>query len=398
MFLQIHFLTSHHASLLNRDDAGLAKRITFGGATRLRVSSQCQKKHWRDALMQELEDLPFGIRSRRVFQKVAEEAARQGLSEQRATELTRLLAEQVMTHGKGRQKGSVFDDPEQLELGQPVLFGYPEVRYLASIVVDAAKAEDPQKAIAESLKEAEKKKNLQALVRQAGWGQPACGVEGALFGRFVTSDILSRVDAPVHVAHAFTVHALDTELDYFTVVDDLSEEREETGAAHVNETELGAGIFYGYLVVDVPLLVSNFTGCKREEWRAHCDEPAIRRVLQALLKIVAQVSPGAKLGSTAPYAWAEFVMLEASKAQPRSLANAFLRPVRLHPSSDPMQEAIERLAEQLNSLQAIYGETDEKRWVATNRQWPREQDAKLPLKQAVDAALDTVLGAEGGRS
>jgi CRISPR system Cascade subunit CasC len=47
MFLQIHYLTSYHASLLNRDDAGLAKRITFGGVPRLRISSQSQKRHWR---------------------------------------------------------------------------------------------------------------------------------------------------------------------------------------------------------------------------------------------------------------------------------------------------------------------------------------------------------------
>ena len=37
MFLQIHFLTSYHATLLNRDDVGLAKRISFGGQQRLRV-------------------------------------------------------------------------------------------------------------------------------------------------------------------------------------------------------------------------------------------------------------------------------------------------------------------------------------------------------------------------
>jgi len=46
-FLQIHTLTSYPASLLNRDDVGFAKRIPFGGATRLRISSQCLKRHWR---------------------------------------------------------------------------------------------------------------------------------------------------------------------------------------------------------------------------------------------------------------------------------------------------------------------------------------------------------------
>ncbi len=46
-FLQIHTLTSWSSALLNRDDAGFAKRMPFGGAVRTRVSSQCLKRHWR---------------------------------------------------------------------------------------------------------------------------------------------------------------------------------------------------------------------------------------------------------------------------------------------------------------------------------------------------------------
>src|SRR5690606_31992195 len=140
-----------------------------------------------------------------------------------------------------------------------------------------------------------------------GISDPAAGFEGALFGRFVTSDILARVDAPVHVAHAFTTHELNTEVDFFTVVDDLAAD-DETGAAHANDMELGAGIFYGYVAVDVPLLVSNLTGCSREEWRRQ-DAHDSRSALTALVQAIAQVTPGAKLGSTAPYARAEFVML-----------------------------------------------------------------------------------------
>ena len=48
-FLQIHTLSSFPAALLNRDDAGLAKRLPYGGAVRTRVSSQCLKRHWRKA-------------------------------------------------------------------------------------------------------------------------------------------------------------------------------------------------------------------------------------------------------------------------------------------------------------------------------------------------------------
>src|SRR5262249_27977986 len=46
-FVQIHSLTSYPAALLNPDDAGLAKRMPYGGASRIRISSQCLKRHWR---------------------------------------------------------------------------------------------------------------------------------------------------------------------------------------------------------------------------------------------------------------------------------------------------------------------------------------------------------------
>ena len=39
-FIQISTLTTYPASLLNRDDSGLSKRIPFGGVSRTRVSSQ----------------------------------------------------------------------------------------------------------------------------------------------------------------------------------------------------------------------------------------------------------------------------------------------------------------------------------------------------------------------
>jgi CRISPR system Cascade subunit CasC len=47
--VQIHSLHSYPAALLNRDEAGLAKRVPFGGVERIRVSSQCLKRHWRMA-------------------------------------------------------------------------------------------------------------------------------------------------------------------------------------------------------------------------------------------------------------------------------------------------------------------------------------------------------------
>ena len=66
-FLQIHTLHNYPAALLNRDDAGLAKRLPYGDAIRTRISSQCLKRHWRvadDAFALKNLDVPMAVRSR----------------------------------------------------------------------------------------------------------------------------------------------------------------------------------------------------------------------------------------------------------------------------------------------------------------------------------------------
>ena len=214
-----------------------------------------------------------------------------------------------------------------------------------------------------------------------------------MFGRFVTSDILARTDAAVHVAHAFTVHPLSTEVDYFTVVDDLKEADEDAGAAHAGDMELGAGLFYGYVVVDVPLLVSNLCGCDPMQWK---DQPAealqdAREVLERLVQAIATVSPGAKLGSTAPYARAELVLLETGAAQPRTLANAYLQ--ALKPKNNPLQQAVDALGQHLGALDAMYGR-DEQRFVASTQDTASLKDIpRAPMKNSVQAALDGLFGA-----
>lgn len=385
MFLQIHFLTSYHASLLNRDDAGLAKRISFGGTPRLRVSSQCQKRHWREWLMLRT-DLPSGVRSRNVFSRALKQRlAESGMSPETAHELLFYLANGIFK--AAGQKDAV--DKNTLEMKQPVLFGRPEVEYMFRLVSEAAKKGDVSAAKAyldDVLKNA--KQNFAALVKGAGLQDPAAGFEGALFGRFVTSDVLARYDAPVHVAHAFTTHALDTEVDFFTVVDDLLKD-EETGAAHANDMELGAGIFYGYVAVDVPLLVSNLTGCDREDWRDR-DPEAARSILNLLIHAIAEVSPGSKLGATAPYARAECVLLEVGQYQPRSLANAFLRPVRMgEKDAHPMAQSVEAMDKYLRALEQMYGPSADTRAVATLHPWAGS-DESVPLQQAIDHALAAI--------
>ena len=371
MFLQIHTLVSYPASLLNRDDAGLAKRIPFGNATRLRISSQCLKRHWRDSLQETLPDIPDGLRTRHFFTRIVlPRVMAADIPEDSARTLTENLANAVITGGM-----------KELDMSQPVLFGAREADYFVTLIQSAVtdQPDKPLDALKKRLSDKFEKENMKAMSKSA------TGLTGALFGRFVTSDLLARVDAPVHVAHAMTVHAANTEMDYFTVVDDLSRD-DETGAAHANQAELGAGVFYGYVVIDLPLFISNLTGCGETAWKNQ-DSQLPRRVLNSLIRIITSKSPGAKLGSTAPYSRAETVLLEVGREQPRTLANAFLDAMVLR--GHVMREATVRMGAYLKRIDVMYGATSDIRTMATIHE---DVDFGI-LQSSLDAAINSAFEA-----
>ena len=341
-FVQIHTLVSYPAALLNRDDAGFAKRLPYGGTSRIRVSSQCLKRHWRKAddewALDRLQ-APMAERSRMAVELAVMpevKGAAPGLAEAIRVSLVRSL------YGKDAAAAG-GDSRKEARNRQALLLGHVEIRYLQALAQQAAETgsvKDAEALLAARFSKGEGKANLKALTE--GAALPA-GLEGALFGRMVTSDPEANTEAAVHVAHAFTVHAEESESDYFTVVDDLTREAGEAGTAGIFETELTSGLFYGYVVVDVPGLVGNLGG----------DRDLAAEVVEHLLHLVATVSPGAKRGSTAPYAYADLMLVETGTRQPRSLAGAFRRAVP--GEGDVLAGALDAMAGHLTRLDAAYG-------------------------------------------
>ena len=358
-FLQIHTLHSYPAALLNRDDTGLAKRMPFGNAVRTRISSQCLKRHWRVAedefALSTIPGAADAIRSRNAIEREVIQPLRD--KQEFSDELLDAVQEQFNI--------AVYGPSGTSQSGrQPLLLGLPEVEYLrekARIICDA-NAEDAKaateaaKLLFTSARKNEERDNFAYFRRQTTL--PG-GLVGALFGRMVTSDRGANIDAAVHVAHAFTVHAEESESDYFSVVDDLQGDDEDAGDAHIGDMELTAGLFYGYVVVDVPGLVSNLEGCDAKAWQTS-DRGLAGKVVEHLIHLIATVSPGAKLGSTAPYAYADLMLVEAGSCQPRSLANAFRNPAK-----PQIEDAMHRLSAHLDKLEACYGTAEARRVMST---------------------------------
>src|SRR5690606_18297250 len=251
-FLQIHTLHSYTAALLNRDDSGQAKRLDYGGTSRTRISSQCLKRHWRTAendphALQHLAGYVDSFRSRElVTEKVIAP-----LKGHYPDDVVAALepAFQKLVYGDKADKGK--------KSRQTLLLGQPELDWLAARAEEIAASANDAKAAEKAVADWAKDKNFKAMSENTAL--PG-GLTAALFGRMVTSDPAANIEAPVHVAHAFTVHAAEAENDYFTAVDDLKRDDDDSGADTIQETEITCGLFYGYVVIDLPGLIANCGG------------------------------------------------------------------------------------------------------------------------------------------
>ncbi|MDE2850452.1 MAG: type I-E CRISPR-associated protein Cas7/Cse4/CasC [Acidobacteriota bacterium] len=341
-FLQIHTLHGYSAVLLNRDDSGLAKRILYGDAIRTRVSSQCLKRHWRTAdsphALQQINGAVASVRSRetvsrRVIQPLREAGYDAGVIDTISTCFQKAVY--------GKKRGD--------ESRQPLLLGEPEIEYLAAEALKIAQEHGTDaEAAAKAAEGWQKDSKANMKVMRENCSIPG-GIAAALFGRMVTADVEANIDAAVHVAHAFTVHREESESDYFTVVDDLQGAADDTGADYIGETELTSGLFYGYVVLDRNGLVRNLGG----------DAEMAGEVAERLVRLIATVTPGAKLGPTAPYGYASWMVVEAGDRQPRSLAEAYREPCK-----PDRFVAAETAGQFLKKIDALYETGETRRFIS----------------------------------
>ena len=247
-----------------------------------------------------------------------------------------------------------------------------EIAFLTEIATELVQhdATATARAVETYFKDKEKKANLKALAMGAG-------LDAAIFGRMVTSDLMARTDAAVHVAHSFTVHAEETEPDYFSALDDLVAAEGELGSGHINTSELTSGLFYTYVVVDLRQLVSNLSN----------DRALAADMLQRLVHLIATVSPGAKRGATAPYACAELVLAEAGQQQPRTLANAFMNPV---PKQGAKEHAAAAIGDYLGRYDTMYGTHEGRRMATMIEPVPDHTGERATLDAVAQWAADHV--------
>lgn len=328
-FVQLHVLTSYPPSNLNRDDTGRPKTAVIGDCTRLRISSQSLKRAWRTSdIFETALKGHIGTRTKEMGISVYQSLIKQGVGEKNAREWAKAIASQF---GKLKSDKKT-ENNEDLHVEQLVHFSPEEEKAITDLVsqlVATAPTEDDLKLL--------RKQHTAADI--------------AMFGRMLASSPAFNTEAAIQVAHAVTVHKAAVEDDYFTAVDDLNNGDIDSGAAHIGELGFGAGVFYLYICINRELLQENLGG----------DAALTQQALKAFVQAVAKVSPTGKQNSFASRAYAGFVLAEKGDQQPRSLAQAFLKPVKPNPEKgeDTMTRAIKELSTRRENFNKVYGDCAE---------------------------------------
>lgn len=331
-FVQLHLLTHYPPSNLNRDDTGRPKTALVGDATRLRISSQSLKRAWRTSEVFEGQlGGQIGTRTKRIGREVFKALQAGGLDDKRAREWAKLIAAQFgKLKSDKKTEGDVDLETEQLA-------------HLSPEELDAISALQQVLIARRSEPTADELKLL---------SRPRRAVDIAMFGRMLADSAIHNVEAAVQVAHAITVHRVAVEDDYFSAVDDLNSPG-DTGAGHIGERGFGAGLFYLYLAIDRELLQRNLGD----------DAALTARALDALVQAVTRVSPTGMQNSFASRAYASYVLAEKGDQQPRSLSEAFLKPVRAREGEDMLTQAVAAIERRRTSFDAVYGACADVRYV-----------------------------------
>jgi CRISPR system Cascade subunit CasC len=310
--VDIHALQTVPYANLNRDDLGSPKTMSYGGAIRTRVSSQSWKRAIRLALERRLGDP--AVRTRQLAIQVTKGLAEKGW----ADDLAEFAGAQIV----GAIGNGLTLEPKR---NTSVLIYLPKraITDLIEICQTHQDALGQAQALAKPAGEGEKKRQKKATTTVLPADEVIAAVSARnsminLFGRMLAELPSSKVDGAVQVAHAFTTHVAEPEVDFFTAVDDLNE-ADDTGSGHLNSAEFSAGVFYRYACVNVADLSTNLDS----------DEASAIDLTAAFLDAFITSLPGAKKNSTAPFTVPDLVYVAVRADRPISLAAAFEQPVKM---------------------------------------------------------------------
>jgi CRISPR system Cascade subunit CasC len=367
MKLELHILQNFAPSNLNRDDTGSPKDCELGGVRRARISSQCLKRAIRQTFEHAdlLPEAERAARTKRLIERVAEQpamtAATSDPARARRAVTNALMAVGLKADEKNDKTQYLLFVP-RAAIGKLATLVAENLEVLAPADAEPAKsdADEPstkkEKAKSKKADKAQGKESADPKIVKAvteiledGSRTP----ELALFGRMIADAPGWNVEAACQVAHGISTNRLAMDFDFYTAVDDYQQE-DTTGADMMGTIPFNSSCFYRYLVVDVDALVANLGADDAAKEQA-------KRTVSAFVRAAVLAIPTGKQNSMAAQNLPSVVLADLRDgAEPRSLTNAFVRPVAPGRDGDLVEQSAKRLAAYAASLDAVYGERGRK--------------------------------------
>lgn len=382
MKLELHLIQSFGPNCLNRDATNSPKSCEFGGAMRARVSSQCFKRAMRD-FFRENNLVPVGERTKRLRAEIGA-----FLPEVSPPDLVDFAVDAFVdtyyakNDSKKPEHASVLLFLSRVELEEAARCIEASWEELKPI------AEARRKRIAEIKASTLKKKAAptQAALPLGDEGEPDTSSEGgasnasdggatgdgkfkdlpkpkadkavierlqnaalssdiALFGRMLAEHSEHRIEAAAQVAHAISTHAVSSELDFFSAVDDLN--TDDAGAGMLGVTGFNSAVFYRYALLDFDALLLNLKG----------DREVALRTARAFLEAFIEAIPSGKQNSMAAQSLPSLgLFVTRESGAPCSMVNAFCEPITRQKSGGMLRASIGEFADYWNRYSRVYGE------------------------------------------
>lgn len=358
MLFEIHMLKNYAPSNLNRDDVGAPKSCSFGGVQRGRISSQCLKHSWRNSqiFQESVGKAELGIRTRHLPEMVMDELAGSDIPEEYLEIIKKKITGFGNKDGKENAKG---------DYTAQIVFYTPED---VSAVAETIKERLMQCHTKDEVKKISAK-DIQADMKEGN--MRGITLDMALFGRMVTSDAFADIEASMQVAHAISTNRILPESDFFTAVDDLLSESEETGSGMMGDVDYNSSCYYIYAALDTDKLRENLA-------KTDTRDELMAKVLPLLLETIAFTNPSGKQNSFAAHSLPSAIMIECKeKKVPVSYANAFEKPVYAAGEKTLSSRSAQQLLDFEDKMKKAYG------LPVTKRLWFTTEEVKVADEEIV---------------
>ena len=326
-YLNIHLLFTFAAGNPNRDDFGVPKTVIYGGAERSRISSQAMTRPKR--LYLEKTDEPT-YRSKFHDRNIAHGVI--DLAEAHGTRVTDALGEKIFKAAKEKVDELTKNKDKKSQDGKDKK---DTTIWLGSKEIDTAIAQIFDKLIAKG--QADGSTGTDFLSNQT------TSLSIASFGRMFANAPKLQNEAAIQRSHAFTTHAANVDVDYFTAVGDLPNDKEDNGADHLNLALLTGGVYYWHCNLDIRQLAKTWLGIREDDARER---------LINLFDALAWGLPTGRANTTA-YRGAPSLIVVQPALSPVSLQSAFETPVEPEYHQGHLQPSANALLEELHFVSGL---------------------------------------------